>query len=139
MQIHQSTKVSMIILEYRVVCTEFRLTFSKVFMFSFRSVYHLQTSKLVVEIKGARRSRWIIGVDCSYWIFFGWYMRTLIDEVVNSKDITHLWLMVMYVWLWECLTMYVNNHCLAMFYFNFNVKLRALSFETAAAPNHQVY
>ena len=31
-----------------------------------------------------------------------WYMQTLIDEVVNLKDITHLWLMVVCVWLLEC-------------------------------------
>ena len=31
--------------------------------------------------------------------YFGdWCMRTLIDEAVNLKDITHLWLMVVCVW-----------------------------------------
>ena len=28
-----------------------------------------------------------------------WYMRTLIDEDVNFKDITHSWLAVVCVWL----------------------------------------
>ena len=30
-----------------------------------------------------------------------WYMRTLIDEVVNLKDVIHLWLMVVCVELLE--------------------------------------
>ena len=43
-----------------------------------------------------------------------WYIRTIIDEVVNLKDVTHLCLMVVCIWLLECLSMYVSNHCLAM-------------------------
>jgi len=39
-----------------------------------------------------------------------WYMRSLIDEDVNHKDITHLWLTTICVWLLECLSMYVNYH-----------------------------
>ena len=36
-------------------------------------------------------------------------MSTLIVEVVNIKDVTHLLLMVVCVWLLQCLTMYGSN------------------------------
>jgi len=61
-------------------------------------------------------------------------MKTLIDEVIGLKYITHLWLTAVCVWPWQCLGMYINNHCLAMFYVSFNVTLRALSFETTIVP-----
>ena len=60
-------------------------------------------------------------------------MSTLIVEVVNIKDVTHLLLMVVCVWLLQCLTMYGSNRFLAMFYVSLNVLLRALSFGTTLA------
>ena len=68
------------------------------------------------------------------WIFQHWYMRTLVDKFVNFKDITHLWLMIVWLWLWGCLSMYDSNHCLAMFYISLNMLLRALSSRTMVAP-----
>jgi len=64
-------------------------------------------------------------------------MRTLIDEVVNLKDITQLWSMVLGAWFLECSSTYASNHYLAVFYVSFNVLLRALSFRTPIA-NHQI-
>jgi len=61
-------------------------------------------------------------------------MSTSIDEVVNLKDITYLWLTVLGVWILEYLSMHVSNHCLALFYVSLNVLLRVLSFRIAVAP-----
>ena len=68
-----------------------------------------------------------------------WHMRTLIDEVINHKDITQSWLTIVCVWLLECLSMYVNNYCSAMFYVSLNVLLRALSFGTTIMPQQSDY
>jgi len=48
---------------------------------------HLHASKLVAEIKWTRKSRWIVGV-----IAVPEYFRN--DEIINRKDITHLWLTI---------------------------------------------
>ena len=60
-------------------------------------------------------------------------MRTLIDEVVILKDITHLWLTDVCVWLWEYLSIDVSNHCWAIFYVSFNAVVSALSFGMTVA------
>ena len=65
-----------------------------------------------------------------------WYVRTSIDKVVNLKDITHFVVngYLCMAFRMKCLSMYVSNHYLAMFYVNLNVLLEALSFGTKVVP-----
>jgi len=107
------TNVSLIILYYKDACIEPRLTFSNVFMFCF--------TQMRCELPSCEQTSWRDQVSSEVWmdhqcvsnswIFWDWYMRTLFDEVVNLKDIIHLWLAVVCAWLWECLSMNVSNHC----------------------------
>ena len=97
-------------------------------------VNHLHASESIAKFKWATK----FGLILRVWVVFQYFgigiwelylMRLLTLRILFICGLT-----VVDVWLWECLTMYISNHCLAMLSASLNIILRALSFETVVVP-----